>query len=131
MEEILRKMRDLAAAAYPLLDELAKSPSPGERLSAVAILQVFATDKYLPFLVRLVGSEKSFIGYHAIKALHFAVGAIDPRSYKQLAEALVEAEGNLRTATSAKDTGREKLLTAAKKDLDTMQALTAVSPRKD
>jgi len=132
MGEILRKMRDLAVAAYPLLDELAKSPSPGERLSAVAILQVFATDKYLPFLVRLVGSEKPFVYYHAIKALHFAVGAIDPRSYKRLAEALDEAEGNLRNAAVGFDTRRQKLLSAAKEELaTTMQALTAVSPRND
>ena len=74
------QMRALATASYPLLDELCNSPSPGERLAAVAILQVFATEQSLQFLVRLVGSEKPFVGYHAAKALQFAVGALDARA---------------------------------------------------
>lgn len=132
MEGILRKMRDLAVAAYPLLDELANSPSPGERLSAVAILQVFAAEKYLPFLGRLVASEKPFIGYHAIKALHFAVGAIDPRSYAALATALEAAERSLQVAAVGLDTDRHNLLRLAKNELTiTTQALASVAPRND
>ncbi len=84
MEQIIEKMRNLATASYPLLDELANSPSPGERLAAVAILEVFAAEQFLSFLVKLVGSEKPFVGYHATKALHFAVGALDPHVYPQL-----------------------------------------------
>jgi hypothetical protein len=53
MEQIFEKMRALATASYPLLDELAKSPSPGDRLAAVAILEVFATKKFFPFATRL------------------------------------------------------------------------------
>ena len=92
MEEVFQRMCALATASYPLLDELANSPSPGERLAAVAILQVFASEKYLPLLVQLIDSEKPFVGYHATRALYFAVGALDPRGYPQLSRAIGDAQ---------------------------------------
>src|SRR5262249_1462593 len=69
MQQIFEQMRGLATASYPLLGELADSPSPGERLAAIGILQVFVAEKYLPFLVRVVGSDKPFVGYQATLAL--------------------------------------------------------------
>ena len=117
MEQILAQMRTLATASYPLLAELADSPSPGERLAAVAILQVFATEKSLPFLVRLVGSEKPFVGYHAIRALRFAVGALDPRAHPQLADALQAARVALEGASVGFDSDRQTLLREAEREL--------------
>jgi hypothetical protein len=126
MEQILCKMRELACAAYPLLDELARSPSPGERLAAVAILQVFAAEKYLPFLVALVGSEKPFIGYHAAKALRFAVNALDPRASQLLSAAIEEAQGKLNSAAFGLDSGRGVMLREAARELRAMvQSLAA------
>jgi hypothetical protein len=118
MEEIFQKMRALATASYPLLDDLAGSPSPGERLAAVAILQVFNSEQYFPFLVDLLGKEKPFVGYHAAKALHFAVGASDPRVYPQLWKAIADAK-NLLIKSSAKGlrTDRGKVLTMAEQEL--------------
>jgi hypothetical protein len=117
MEEIFQKMRALAAASYPLLDELAGSPSPGERLAAVAILQVFSSERYLPFLVQLVGKEKPFVGYHAVKALQFAVGASDPRVYPQLSEAIRKAKELLDSAAVGHDTDRQTVLRTAEEEL--------------
>jgi hypothetical protein len=117
MEEIFQKMRALATASYPLLDELVISPSPGERLAAVAILQVFNSERSLPFLVKLVGSEKPFVGYHAIKALHFAVGASDPRVYPQLLKAISEAKELLKSAAVGLDSNRRNVLTQAEQEL--------------
>jgi TIR domain len=132
MEEVFERMRQLAPCAYPLMDELAESPSPGERLCSVAILQLFAAKEYLPFLVQMVGSEKPFVGYNAIKALRFAVGALDPLYHQELSAALDKADAALRSAAVSFDTDRQKLLRAAKEELaTTMQALTAVSPRND
>lgn len=68
-----------------MLDEFVKSPFPGERLAAVTILQVFAAEEYLGYLVDLIGSEKPFIGYHAVTALRFAVGSLEPASYPPVA----------------------------------------------
>jgi hypothetical protein len=47
MEVVLTKMRTLAFAAYPLLDQLTNSSSAGERLAAVAILEVRPSQAYL------------------------------------------------------------------------------------
>jgi TIR domain len=116
MEQIFEKMRVLATASYPLLDELASSPSPGERLAAVAILQVFATEQFFPFLVKLVG-EKPFVSYHAIKALHFAVGSSDPRLYSKLVDAIRDATALLNSAAGGADPDRQNALAAAEQEL--------------
>jgi hypothetical protein len=54
MEEVYIGMRNIANASFPLLKELSGSPSPGERLAAVAILEAFASEQYFPFLVNLI-----------------------------------------------------------------------------
>jgi hypothetical protein len=126
MEQIFEKMRDLATASYPLLDELANSPSPGERLAAVAILEVFAAEHFLPFLVKLVASEKPFTGYHATKALSFAVGAVDTHVYPLLLEAIKQAQSALNVARVGFDTDRQTMLRDAEHMLQqTIQALAA------
>jgi hypothetical protein len=117
MDQIFQKMRDIATASYPLLDELAGSPSPGERLAAVAILQVFAAERSIPFLVKLVGSEKPFVGYHATNALRFAVGAMESNMYPQLLNAIQEAQAALRSASVGFDTDRQTVLRAAEQEL--------------
>lgn len=125
MEQIFEKMRNLATASYPLLDELANSPSPGERLAAVAILEVFAAEQFLPFLVKLVASEKPFAGYHATKALSFAVEAVDTHVYPRLLEAIKQAQSALNAARVGGDTDRQTVLRNAEHMLQqTIQALS-------
>jgi hypothetical protein len=132
MEQIFQKMRDIATASYPLVDELASSPRPGERLAAVAILQLFAAERFLPFLVKLVGSEKPFVGYHATNALHFAVGALDSQIYPQLLDAIQEAQAALRSASVGFDTDRQTVLRSAEQELrETIKALSAPAERYD
>jgi hypothetical protein len=132
MENVFTQMRALATASYPLLGELADSPSPGERLAAVAILQVFATERLLPFLVRLVGSEKPFVGYHAIVAIRFAVAALDPRVYPQLAKALRDARGALESASVGFDTDRQRVLREAEQELHaSTESLTPIKESFD
>lgn len=130
MEAVFQRMRTLATASYSLLDEFANSPSPGERLAAVAILQVFASEQYLPLLVKLVGSEKPFVGYHATRALSFAVGALDPRVHPQLLEAIADAKAALEFASFPNDTDRQTVLQEAEQALKaTMNSLAAPSRR--
>jgi hypothetical protein len=128
MEQIFEKMRALATASYPLLDELANSPSPGDRLAAVAILQVFATEKFFPFLLGLIGSEKPFVGYHATRALHFAVGSLDPHVYPQLLETIQNAQTALKTASVGFDSGGQTVLRAAEQELHATIESLAVPP---
>jgi len=126
MEQIFLQMRSLATASYPFLAELADSPSPGERLVAVSILHIFATDKFLPFLVGLVASEKPFVGYQAVAALRFAVGALDPRFDAQLTHALTEAKASLDGGGVRITADRQKLLEQAQLELRArMDALSA------
>lgn len=130
MEQVFEKMRELATASYPMLDEFAASPSPGERLAAVAILQVFASEQHLPFLTRLVGSEKPFVGYHAIKALQFAVGALHPRAHDELLAALQDAEVALKDAQVGFDADRQTVLRNAQQELRvTMEFLAGSDPQ--
>lgn len=69
MEVVFAKMRALAFASKPLLDDLKQSDSPGERLAAVAILQMTPDPTSLDWLADRVKAEKPFIGYHAAVAL--------------------------------------------------------------
>jgi hypothetical protein len=117
MEEIFKRMRNVAVASYPLLDELATSPSPGERLAAVAILQVFSSENYFAFLLNLIRTEKPFVGYHAVRALRFAIGSIDPTAYPKLVEAIREAEFALQSASVGFDADRQTELRNAKEEL--------------
>lgn len=120
MEHIFAQMSALVTASYPLLAELVKSPSPGERLAAVAILQVFASEDSLPFLVGLVGSEKPFVAYHAIRALSFAVDALDAPAYPKLLDGLKKARGMLDSASVGVGTDRQTVLREAEKKLRAM-----------
>jgi TIR domain-containing protein/HEAT repeat protein len=132
MEQIFQKMCGIATASYPLLDELADSPSPGERLAAVAILQAFAADRSIPFLVKLIGSEKPFVGYHAAKALRFAAGAMDPSVYPQLLNGIHEAQAALTAASVGHDTDRQTVLRAAEQELrESIAALAAPAEKHD
>lgn len=117
MEEVFIKMQSLATASYPLLDELIKSPSPGERLAAIAILQVFADERYLPFLVKVIGSEKPFVGYQATKALKFASGALDPNLYPTILLVIKEAQQKLQVAGVGFDTDRFRTLREAEQEV--------------
>jgi hypothetical protein len=80
METVMTRLRALAPEIRALLPELKSSASPGERLAAVAIIQVFPDCAHLPWLVqrfdRESGSEdqieKPFLAYAAAEALHQA-----------------------------------------------------------
>jgi hypothetical protein len=117
MEQIFDNMRNLATASYPLLQELASSPLPGDRLSALSILQVFASEQLLPFLTGLLQRDKPFVCYHALKALRFAVNSLDPTSYGALSKALANAKTALQQSEAVDDPGCKTQLSAAEREL--------------
>jgi hypothetical protein len=125
MQEVFERMNQIATASYPLLEELKRSPSPGDRLSAVAILQTFADAASLDFLVELIGSQKPFVGYHAAKALRFAVSSIDTSSYSQLLDAIRRGSLQLEAAAAGFDSDRQTLLRLAEEEL--LKAIAAQS----
>ena len=128
MEEVFQRMKALANAAFPLLSGFASSHSPGEKLAAISILQCFGSPKYLEFLVGMVRSEKPFIGYHAARALEFAVSAAEPRHYPELRQAIENAIGALEMAAVSPGTDRRTTLTRARLNLkDAMETVTLPS----
>ena len=125
MESIFQKMRSLSNASYPLLAELRRSPSPGDRLAAVSILQTFSDEASLAFLVDLIGKEKPFVGYHSARALRFAASALDSPSYPLLSTALARAKTLLDSAAVGFDSDRQNELRHAVEELDRNMAAAA------
>jgi hypothetical protein len=89
-ESVAAQMRSFALApgARFLPGLLMNSNSPGERLAAIAILQVMPQGEALSWLADRVASDQPFIGYHAALALVYAVrafrenlGLLDDRHY--------------------------------------------------
>jgi hypothetical protein len=72
MTRVLIKMRALALAAYDELPVFANSASPGERLVAIAMLQMQPSLEYVDWLIQRIGSETPFMQYAAIEALRRA-----------------------------------------------------------
>ena len=69
MEVVVSKMRALGRAVVPFRYDLRASPSPGQRLVAIASYQVAPDYDSLGWLVDRLGAEKPFVGYHAAVAL--------------------------------------------------------------
>jgi hypothetical protein len=69
MSAIAAELRSLAPSANYLIPELIISPSAGERLAAICILQQFPNKAYLNWLAERVAVENPFPGYHAALAL--------------------------------------------------------------
>jgi Domain of unknown function (DUF4062) len=92
LEGIYTEMRARAPFFYGLLTGLVNSPSPGERLVAVAVLERFPTADYLLWIADRLdpAGDTPFIRYHAAVALLVAVRVLD-RSECRLLEVAVRA----------------------------------------
>lgn len=115
MEEVVTKMRTLALACEPLLGEFADSAAPGERLSAIVILQVRPKPDWLRWLADRLKIEKPFIGYHAAVALLSAARLLDEQARPSLLSAI-----QLAKATSGgrlEGTDRWDVLSEAEREL--------------
>lgn len=129
MQEVFDRMKSLANAAFPLLPDLIKSQSPGEKLGAVSILECFSSAKYLDFLVELIRAEQPFIGYHAALALEFAVSAMEPRYYQHLLKEIDEGLNALASVATALDSDRMAILNRAKTKLEEAMASVTIPDR--
>jgi len=106
LEAILSDMRMLA----PQIDEatrkdLQNSGSPGERLAAVAWLQVYPWADALSWLADRIGAEKPFIGYHAGVALLTAARDRNIPA-QQVLEAVRRAQSFLEPSDAGTDRAR-------------------------
>lgn len=76
MESVASQMRGYAFAADQLLPEYASSKAPGERLVAIAFLQIKPNKDYFTWLSDRFSAEVLFLQYHASIALRNAVSIV-------------------------------------------------------
>jgi predicted MPP superfamily phosphohydrolase len=129
MENLVTRLRAIAAEARAWLPHLQASASAGERLAAIAVLQAFPSCSSLSWLLqrfeRAPGSEDQiempFIVYHAAVALREAANGLRPECSAQVADTLGAAIGKMGKA--AKGSDREHVLLAALASLKDASAL--------
>ncbi|MBI1348733.1 hypothetical protein GC163_20870 [bacterium] len=116
MEKIVTKMRTLAVACYPYIMEFSGSDSPGQRLAAVAILQLKPNPEFYPWLADRLKVETPFVGYHAAVALLSAVRLSRKQDWDLLRETLSTAETHLSQVSH--DSDRYNLIKGAQAELE-------------
>jgi hypothetical protein len=116
MAEIFATMRSLAGAVRWTYPEFKEGQSGGERLAAVAILQMFPNNDELDWLAKRLDhqQESRFLGYQAAQALLQAARGL-PAS-KNLVEAVNLALQLVRRDSS--DADRIKILETARETLE-------------
>jgi len=119
MAGVFARMKAAAPDGQGLLDELMSNPSPGMRLAAVAILQMFPREEALDWLATRLDNpdlEAPFIGYQAAVALAEAVRALPRDDCSNLAAAFQKAK-DLATKLR-KDSDRLTVLESAQAELN-------------
>jgi hypothetical protein len=69
MNRVMAKMRTLGIRMLPLRDRLALSPKPGQRLAAIASLQVQPDESFIRWLTERLYVEAPFVFFHACLAI--------------------------------------------------------------
>lgn len=94
MTAIFSEMKTKAAGVRALLQQFQQSNSPGERLKAIAILQMFPSAAHLDWLAQRLDNpdfEKPFVGYQAAVAMLEAARALPRSECATLRNALTNA----------------------------------------
>jgi hypothetical protein len=130
MTTIFHQLVALAPQARPLLDQLQRSSSAGERLAAIAILNAFPDRHELDWLAERLDNpdvEEPFVGYQAAAALGQAVRSLPADDLDVARTALDRALALARKLP--RDSDRIRVLEYAQKDLDSR--LSAPSSESD
>lgn len=117
MAAVFSKMRAKAAGVRALLVEFESSSSPGIRLAAIAILQMFPDARHVIWLAGRLDNpevETPFVGYQAAVALLEAVRTLPTTECDQLNAALSEATSLARKLPT--DPDRIQLLVTAEQE---------------
>jgi hypothetical protein len=84
MTRVLVKMRTLALTAWHELPRFIASASSGQRLAAIAMLQVKPDASHIGWLIERLTSERPFMGYAAAEALRRAASVFTSPPEKEL-----------------------------------------------
>lgn len=130
MNAVVSQMKAHAAGVVPMLNQLMESDSPGVRLAAISVLQMFPSPAHLEWLASRLDNpegEKPFIGYMAAVALLEAVRAL-PAANK---DALKKSLDHARTlaAKLPQDSDRLEVLSLAFQEYDRRFGKTRVKPQ--
>ncbi|MCB9531476.1 MAG: hypothetical protein H6700_06900 [Myxococcales bacterium] len=110
LELVVEKMRTLALAAAPKCAELRTSGSAGDRLMALATLQLQPDVSAIPWIEQRFAAETPFIQYHAAIALLSAARAFGRAAQRPLERALEAGYDAARRSDGTSD--RERVLRA-------------------
>jgi hypothetical protein len=116
MEEITSEIRRLALIAYPMIDDLAASASPGDRLAAIAFLQIKPAAKWLNWLADRFAKETPFVRFQAALALRNAARGVSEEDKTVLRTAIARGIKTLEDL-KATDTDEYIKLKEAEKEL--------------
>lgn len=108
MEIIVAKMRTIGKAIFPDRYGLSASTSPGDRLLAIAALEVEPDLEFLHWLGERVMTEKPFVGYHALVALNVAAESKNARFFAKDFRHVVE-QIDKNEFTFSNDTDRQMM----------------------
>lgn len=115
MENIVTKMRSIALAATPILPTMTSSDVPGERLVAVAIMQVTPQEEYIEWLGDRCVEKQPFLAYHAAVALLTSTRVLDCVHRRRLEGAIQKGLAHL---SSNEGTDRYRTLEGALHELE-------------
>lgn len=117
MEAIVTRLRSLAVAGYFIRHQLRSSTTAGERLAAIAMLQVKPDPDALAWLSeRFPPHEKPFVAYHAAVALRAAVQGLPAEHLGPLRGTLTHVHELI--AQAEPDPNRDRILGLAERELD-------------
>jgi hypothetical protein len=117
MSAVAAQMRQLALTAYPIVPELTRSSSAGERLAAVSALTEIPNPEHLVWLASRVGIEKPFLGYQATKALLQAARLLGV-SHAAAVSAAVQMAQEIMENLAFKDPSQVSMLDSAARTLE-------------
>ena len=120
MNAVAAKMRTLALAADPFLDEFAgDQDSPGRRLAAIYTLQLVPEANWVPWLADRMSAEQPFVFFHASVALLSAVRKFGGQQRDSLKAAITRALDQVSGFGDHCDKNTVRSLTLALSELET------------
>lgn len=131
MEVIASHLRSLALTGYPLLPNLVRSDSAGERLAATTFLQAIPNREYLGWIVERCRVEKPFVGYHAALALLAMVRGLPKVDCEPVGKAIRDSQKDLidhMGEDKAKKTDRYQVLEEARREWERICEPAAKTP---
>jgi hypothetical protein len=102
LDGVVARMRVLSAAAGWMLPQLIRAGTPGERLAAIAILQMQPDPAFVTWLEERCHTEQAFLQYHAAIALRNAADSLGEEHHPALRLSIERALAKSRDSSTRK-----------------------------